>query len=262
MNPVLDWLHSHDGYSFDEGVAILLCFSANTSVNKMIMRRRDRRHLGAELSRLAHIPNLRPLPGMEAPKHEAKEPEPVKAAEDSQRDEGPTQGKESVKKTAKDSEPEPEGEDDDDIVSFLDLKRYEREDPEKLPPTLKPLWLENRDEYKELQYCHAQMKQANNDTGRAEWRRQVIEHRESLQKRWRLFDEEKKRLAEEPKQDIEEKHYNPFNDRANISKALKLDKWNDKKRLNVQRWVDALVSHNIPISEETLNRLKERGISV
>ncbi|MCR5645874.1 MAG: hypothetical protein K6F96_05750, partial [Bacteroidales bacterium] len=67
MNPILKWLHKHDGYSFEEGVAVLLCFSANRGVNTLILSRHDRRHLASELNRLAHVPNLKPLPGMTLP---------------------------------------------------------------------------------------------------------------------------------------------------------------------------------------------------
>ncbi len=269
MNPVLEWLRQHDGYSFDEGVAILLRYNSNRGVNQMIISRRDRRHLGNELSRLAHIPNLRPLPGMEEPKGEStgenspqspevpknKEPkETVDTQEKTDNSEG--EGDNHVTDESSEAKGESEGE---YTISFLDLKRHEREDPAKLPPQLKELWEKNRDEYKELQFCHAQMKQANSDAGRADWRRQLFEHRKSIQERWKLFDEEKARLAEEKP---EEKAYNPFNDRSNISKALKDPNWSDEKKLKVQRWVDALRSHNVTIKEETLKRLKERGISV
>ena len=259
MNPVLEFLQKHPDYSFDEGVAVLLRYSANRGVNTFITVRRDRQHLRNELNRLAHIPSLRPLPGMEEPT--VKEPEPVKAPEPEVPEpkvpepvEGPTQETEPEK--------EPEGE-DDDTVTFLDLNRHERENPDTLPPTLKELWEKNRDEYKELQYCHAQMKQANSDAGRADWRSQVEEHRASLQARWRLFDEEKARLAakaEEP--EGEKPAYNPGNDRSYITNALKKEEWTDKMKLEVQRRVDTLLANNIPFKEETLTRLKKRGIAI
>lgn len=261
MNKVLEFLQEHPDYSFDEGVAVLLRYSANRGVNTFITMRRDRQHLRNELNRLAHIPNLRPLPGMEevetktataetnAPKVETIEP-----------------------KTEESSQNEGNDDADDDTVTYLDLNRHEREDPDKLPPTLKELWLKNRDEYKELQYCHAQMKQANSDAGRADWRKQVFEHRESIQARWKLFDEEKARLAavaEQPAQSPSERGqgeskpaYNPGNDRSYITNALKKETWTDKMKLEVQRRVEMLMSNSIPITEETLQRLKERGISI
>ena len=105
------------------------------------------------------------------------------------------------------------------------------------------------------------MKEANSDAGRADWRRQLFEHRANLQKRWKLFDEEKARLEEEARQ-TEPKEYNPFNDRSYIAKALKKESWTDEMKLEVQKRTDALIGHSIPIKEETLQRLKERGISV
>ena len=61
MNPVLEFLQTHDAYSFDEGVDILLRYSANVGVNTFIVRRRDKGHLHAELVRLAHMPRLKDL---------------------------------------------------------------------------------------------------------------------------------------------------------------------------------------------------------
>jgi hypothetical protein len=166
-------------------------------------------------------------------------------------------------KTEESSQNEGNDDADDDTVTYLDLNRHEREDPDKLPPTLKELWLKNRDEYKELQYCHAQMKQANSDAGRADWRQQVFAHRESIQARWKLFDEEKARLAAEAEPAAQEKPaYNPGNDRSYITNALKKETWTDKMKLEVQRRVEKLLSNSIPITDETLQRLKERGISI
>ena len=322
MNPVLEFLQKHPDYSFDEGVAVLLRYSANRGVNTFITVRRDRQHLRNELNRLAHIPCLRPLPGMEEPKP-VQEPNKEKESEqdetesviesakktlDESRDalkieeiteesieniaahqdtlEEAINGgdinsiksaedgllkawgnakrrvQETVKAPQQESEKDPE-DNGDDIVSFLDLNRHERENPDTLPPTLKELWEKNRDEYKELQYCHAQMKQANSDAGRADWRRQVEEHRASLDARWKLFDEEKARLAAKTEEtDGEKPAYNPANDRSYITNALKKEEWTDKMKLEVQRRVETLLGNNIPFKEETLQRLKERGITV
>ena len=250
MNPVLEFLHQHPDYSFDEGVAVLLRYSANRGVNTFITMRRDRQHLRNELNRLAHIPNLRPLPGMEEPKPVVKQP-----TEETQPSEGKTEVKEDGTKES----------DEDDFVSFTDLKRHETYKPEDLPtPMLKELWEKNRDEYKELQHCHTQMKQANSDAGRADWRNKVIAHRESISKRWKLFDEEMERVNTEKaaEADTQQKAYNPLNDRAYISKSLKKEEWDDARKLEVQHRVDALLQHNQTITEETKKALRERGITI
>lgn len=227
----------------------MLRFSSNANTNRMIMCRRDRKHLNTELSRLAHIPNLRPLPGRE---ETPKTPVEVQPAQDFGNESkipenSPKQGTDDA--------------DDSDIVTYLDLQRYEKYDPDKLPPTLKELWLKNSEEYKELQYCHAMMKEANSDAGRADWRKQLFEHRDSLKKRWKLFEEEKARIEEEAKQ-TSEKAYNPLNDRSYIAKALKKESWTDEMKLEVQKRTAALLGHSVPIKDETLQRLKERGISI
>jgi len=252
MNPVLEFLQEHPDYSFDEGVAVLLRYSANRGVNTFITMRRDRQHLRNELNRLAHIPNLRPLPGMEEPKPKVQEPEPVQQL---------TQETDSPKNP----DPKPDGSDEDDFVSFTNLKRHETYKPEDLPtPMLKELWEKNRDEYKELQHCHTQMKQANSDAGRADWRNKVIAHRESISKRWKLFDEEMERVNTEKaaQADTQQKAYNPLNDRAYISKSLKKEEWDDARKLEVQHRVDALLQHNQTITEETKKALRERGITI
>lgn len=261
MNKVLEFLQQNPDFSYEEGLAVLLRYSSNGGVNNFIIRRHDRKHLRNELNRLAHIPNLRPLPGME-------EVETKTATAETNEPKAET----IEPKTEESSQNEGNDDADDDTVTYLDLNRHEREDPDKLPPTLKELWLKNRDEYKELQYCHAQMKQANSDAGRADWRKQVFEHRESIQARWKLFDEEKARLAaeaEQPAQSPSERGqgeskpaYNPGNDRSYITNALKKETWTDKMKLEVQRRVEKLLSNSIPITEETLQRLKERGISI
>lgn len=260
MNPVLQFLQTHDGYSFEEGVTVLLRYSSNAFTNRMIMCRRDRRHLATELSRLAHIPNLRPLPGREEPKTETIEPktetiEPKTETIDPKTETIDPETDESSQNEGTDKE------DENDIITFLDLKRHERYDPDKLPPTLKELWLKNSEEYKEFKYCHAMMKEANSDAGRADWRKQLFDHYDSLKHRWKLFEEEEARLAEEARL-TEPTEYNPFNDRAYIAKALKKDQWSDEMKLEVQKRTNAILGHNIPIKDETLKRLKERGISI
>lgn len=262
MNPVLQFLQTHDGYSFDEGVAVLLRYSSNAFTNRMIMCRRDRRHLASELSRLAHIPNLRALPGREEPVPPTETIEPKVETNEPISETIEPKSDKIEPKSDESSQNEGTGDaDESDITTYLDLKRYEQYDPEKLPPTLRELWLKNRDEFKELKYCHAQMKQANSDAGRAEWRKKLFDLRASIKKRWKLFEEEKARLEEEAKP-TEPKEYNPFNDRSYIAKALKKEKWADEMKIEVQKRTNALIGHNIPIKEETLQRLKERGISI
>lgn len=243
MNPVLEFLQTHDVYSFDEGVDILLRYSPNAGVNSCIMRRRDKGLLGSELRRLAHLPRLKDLRPSQP-----KKAEPTETA----------QAVETVEKANTDGNAENEASDEeDDTVSFERHKQY---DPDKLPPMLKELWTKNRDEYKELQYCHAQMKLANSDAGRADWRKKIIQHQESLKKRWQLFDEEIANMKNGNEEG--EKTFNAFNARSYISKMLKKETLTDAQRLEVQKRVDLLLKNGVAITEETIEKLKDRGFSV
>ena len=232
MNPVLEFLQTHDTYSFDEGVDILLRYSANVGVNTFIVRRRDKGHLHAELVRLAHMPRLKDLrPTTPKQPEKSEESQPVEAE-------------------ASDA--------DDDTVDFLSLERHKQYDPDKLPPMLKELWLKNRDEYKELQYCHQQMEQANSDAGRADWRKQIIEHQQSLQKRWQLFDDEIAKTKEENS----ENGFNAFNARAYISRMLKKNELTDANRVEVQKRIDQLLMAGVAMKDDTKEKLIEKGFSV
>lgn len=264
-NPVLTFLKEHEenGYTFDEGVAVLLAYSAKTHVNTFIIARRDRRHLAAELGRLAHVPNLKAVPGRTVPVNQPKATAPteeVTAPTTAESEPGNGDG------VPADGEVVPEvPENLSEIVTYLDIDRYETYNPDDLPtPMLKELWIKNRDDFKELCYSHQQMKLANSDAGRAEWRFKVISLRDTIKKRWELFKEEMDRVKAENGEGAEPKNpaYNPLNDRAYISKALKKEDWDDKTKVEVQRRVDALLKHEMTISTETRQKLEGRGITL
>ena len=195
-NPVLQFLQ-RGSYTFDEGMAVLLTFSNNGGVTNFIQRRRDKKALQMELVKLAHVPRLTPLPGREMPSF--LQERPAKEEKPQEKPKAPEQAPSPKKEEPKE---------EDDVVTYLDLKRHEKYDPDKLPPQLKELWLKNEADYKELQYSHAQMKQANSDAGRAEWRSKVVELRDQIVKRWKLFDEEKERIAApEPAKETDRVHH-------------------------------------------------------
>lgn len=248
-NPVLTFLQ-RGNYSFDEGMAVLLTFSNNGGVTNFIQRRRDKKALHMELVRLAHVPRLRPIPGREMPSFEH---------ESTSQEAKPLERTKAPEQPEKETEEDPEEE--NNVVTYLDLERHKKYDPDKLPPQLKDLWLQNDADYKELQYCHAQMKLANSDAGRADWRTKVIGLRDKLKKRWKLFEEEEERISS-PEPAKETDGYTPGNDRSYITNALKAKSWTDERKVNVQRRVEALINHGYPFKEETVAALKERGIAI
>lgn len=253
MNPVREFLEKGD-YSFEDGLAVLLAYSSNEGVNSFIASSRDRKHLHYELARLAHYPKLDPIPGRKLPKtakqeKPAQEPAPEPKQEDAPKTETPD-----------------EEDQEEDNASYDTLERHKHTKLEDMPtPMTRELWIKNRDEYKELQHCHQCMKEANSDAGRADWRKKVHELSQSIKDRWKLIDEEIQRHEEEQEKQADAApapSFNPLTYRTYISKALKEDKWDDQKKVNVQHWVDAILGKGLTIGEETRERLAARGISL
>ena len=58
MNPVVEFLTAKDGYSFDEGVAVLSQYCKNRALVMHLTRTRNMHQLAAELKRLAHDPTV------------------------------------------------------------------------------------------------------------------------------------------------------------------------------------------------------------
>lgn len=269
MNPVREFLEKGD-YTFDEGVAVLLCFSTNRGVNDFIVNSRDKRHLHYELARLSRHPRLDPIPGRKLPdclKKKAAAPKVEEPAEPA----NPAATEQIPPMPSVDDTDTDDGE--EDTTTFLDLQHHKYTRLEDMPtPLTKELWVKNSDEYKELQHCHQMMKEANSDAGRADWRKKVHQLSQSIKDRWKLIDSEieryqaeaeaKAKAEAEAKPGEKKPAFNPINARAYISKALKEETWDDALKVEVQRRVDELLANDVTIGKDTRKRLAERGISL
>ena len=263
MNQVREFLEKGD-YSFEEGVAVLLCFSTNRGVNDFIVNSRDKKHLHYELARLARHPRLDSIPGRKLPDCLTKKAaapkveEPAEPATHAATEQTPQVPTVDDTDTA-DSE--------EDTTTFLDLQHHKYTRLEDMPtPLTKELWVKNSDEYKELQHCHQMMKEANSDAGRADWRKKVHQLSQQIKDRWKLIDSEIERYqteAEAKAKPSEKKTpFNPINARAYISKALKEENWDDALKVEVQRRVDELLANDVTIGKDTRKRLAEHGITL
>lgn len=271
MNQVREFLEKGD-YSFEEGVAVLLCFSNNRGVNDFIVNSRDKKHLHYELARLARHPRLDPIPGRKLPDCLTKKAaapkveEPAEPATHAATEQTPQVPTVDDTDTA-DSE--------EDTTTFLDLQHHKYTRLEDMPtPLTKELWVKNSDEYKELQHCHQMMKEANSDAGRADWRKKVHQLSQSIKDRWKLIDSEieryqteaeakaKAEAEAEAKPGEKKPAFNPINARAYISKALKEENWDDALKVEVQLRVDELLANDVTIGKDTRKRLAEHGITL
>lgn len=239
MNEIRDFLQSNIEFSFDEGFSLLERYCANPGVVSFLARKRDIKHLSYELGRLAHLPKLKPLKNVQigmkqiTPKTEAKA-EQVKKKENAATHE------------------------DSDVVSWKNLKHHEHTKYEDMPTDyLKGIYKQNLDLYKDLQYAHSQMKLANSDAGRADWRSKVLDLADLIEKNWKIIDDEIIRLNEIPET---ADNFKESTCRSYIVKKLKKNKLNPEEIVEVRKRFEQLKSHGCTIKEDTLEKLRNLGV--
>lgn len=233
MNEVSDFLSSHPSYSFEEGFALIRKYDTNPGVISFLEQRRDMNHLGYELGRLARHPILMPVPGYQ---------EPTPAVE--------TQAANKVRKPKKEVK--------QDIIKWEDLKqRHENTKYDDMPTDyLKGIWKENQSLYKELRYVHSQMKQANSDAGRADWRQKMLEIDGKLRTNWKTIDEEISRLNSGDGASDDD-GFKESTCRSYITRKLGKKNLTANDIVEIRRRYELLVKHNCIVSDETTNKLKE-----
>lgn len=235
MNPVLDFLTTRNGYTFEEGVAVLAQYVKDRNLVACVSVSRDRRLLESELKRLAHDSSLRTevcKPQKEC-KQTTNKPQPKKEPEE---------------------KPETER-----VVTYADLQHYKYTRFEDMPNKLtQDLWQLNRDEYNLKREMFIKMKQCQEGDELAKLRKQVVDLGRSIKGRWKLIDEEIIRFKSQPTLAPE---FNISTYRSYICKKLKAKTLTDKQLIELQHRVDALLEVGAVIDKETLAKLKSIGVS-
>ncbi len=258
MNPVVKFLTTRNGYTFEEGVAVLAMYTKDRNAVERIRRSRDIRLLQHELKKLAHVPGLKPVVGDTAlivTKETVSVPNPHKAV--------PKTAK-NFKKTPKNSQNRES--ERKDAVTFDDLKHHKYTRYEDMPtPETQVLWKRNNDRWHSKVDLFAKMKLTPEGEELSAIRNELValsrEHREA----WKLIDEKcrefyaQKENAEQPL--VPEKpSFNISTYRTYICEKANLEKLTDKQFLEVQHRVDAMLQAGIALSEETLKKLRAKGI--
>lgn len=251
-NNPLQELFNKDGYTFEEGVAVLSRMSRNRRIVDFITRKHRMDYLNQELYKLAKANHVKisqqrtvvPKTTENVPKREEVAPKST----------------ENVPISAK-SVPE---EKSDDVVDFLSLKHHENTRLEDMPNDLcRKLWLENHRRNLEIKEQHLRMRKAQTNEERASSRAAVLRLDAEMKQCWQLIDAEIERFktesakAEKPKTP----DFNVQNYRSYISKAVKNGNLTDKKFVEVQHRVSALIECCIPMEPETIEKLKKLGIN-
>lgn len=251
-NPVVTFLTTRNGYTFEEGVAVLAMYTKDRNAVERVRRSRDIRLLSQELKNLAHVPNLRAIPGMgmetKAPKPETIQPK-----------------SETIE--PKSNENEPKSDESSQIreheePTFADLKHYKYTRYEDMPtPETQQLWLRNNDRWHVKLDLFSKMKQLPEGKELAAVRKQLVEVSREHRQCWKLIDQKCKEFYDKPAEETRhEVNFNISTYRTYICEKASAKKLSDKQFLELQRRVDAMKEANIALSEETLEKLRAKGI--
>lgn len=251
-NPLQE-LFNKGGYTFEEGIAVLSRMSRNRRIVDFITRRHRMDYLNQELYKLAKAKHVK----MPQQRTSVKK----SAGNATRREETHAKKTEQISTEIVTASKK---EDDKDVVDFLSLKHHENTRLEDMPNDIcRKLWNENRERNLEIKEQHLRMRKAKTNEERASSRAEVLRIDAEMKQCWHLIDRETERFktqsakAEKPKTP----DFNVQNYRSYISKAVKAGNLTDKKFVEVQHRVSALIDCGIPMEPETIEKLKKLGIN-
>lgn len=267
-NPVVTFLTTRNGYTFEEGVAVFAMYTANRFAVERVRRSRDMRLLQQELKKLAHIPGLKPIQGSVVPTVPESVPTPTENVPI--QPENVPKEPESVPKTEEIVPKLPESSQNreseaTDSVTYADLAHYKYTRYDDMPtPETQQLWLRNNDRWHRKIDLFAKMKLLPEGDELAAVRKELVEVSREHREGWKLIDEKCREFYTQKEKAHETQPANPtFNIstyRTYICEKANLETLTDKQFLEVQRRVDAMAKAGIALSEETLKKLRAKGI--
>lgn len=259
-NPVVTFLTTRNGYTFEEGVAVLAMYTNRQAVER-VRRSRDIRLLQHELKKLAHEPGLKPIPGKDVPsvpKTEEIVPTPNETVpEPGEKFPKAEENFPKVPENSQNREP-------DETVNFDDLKHHKYTREEDMPTEeTKALWRRNNERWHRKIDLFAKMKLLLEGEELAATRKELVELSREHRECWKMIDQKIKEYFAEKEKEQEQNDQPNFNIstyRTYICEKANLEKLSDKQFLELQRRVDAMKEANIALSDETLEKLRAKGI--
>lgn len=244
MNEVKKYLEKGD-VGFADGFALLKKYCDNEGIISSVEKKRNLQYLIFELKRLAKRPHLKPV------RHFVDLYRPV------------SDGSFLDKPRGKGENPENDDQVDDQVVDIVDwhkLKHYQNTKYNDMPNDFcRKIYKENSDLYKELQYNHLQMKQANSDEDRAAFRKEVIRLDEVITSNWKIIDDEIASLSGKDEETIDIKESTL---RSSITRALKKENLSNEELAKLKNNIIIAKKKGLNFSGETLGRLDKLGLSV
>lgn len=266
MNPVVNFLTTRKGYTFEEGVAFFAKFTANRFAVERVRRSRDMRLLQQELKKLAHVPGLKPVNGcqVDVPKEAVSVPTPNETVPTPEEPvpNVPEIVEPLIEKVVENIESEVTTKDN---VTYAELQHYKFTRFDDMPTTeTQQLWQRNNDRWHRKIDLFAKMKLLPEGDELKAVRKELIEVSREHRACWKLIDQKCREFYEQKeKADKAESPLPNFNIstyRTYICEKANLEKLTDQQFLEVQHRVDAMLQAGIALSEETLKKLRAKGI--
>lgn len=254
-------LQNPDGYTFDEGVAILTMCQASPGVVQHIMRTHNKSHLHSEIHKMLRMPGVMQL-------LRSKMPEPVQ--EPVAKNEVVA---ENTPEIATPQEPSEKSEDNVEVKTMSDVRRHKNTRLEDMPTELaRDLWLKRQEKYRLQQQMHLKMREVpegeEHNEERANYRSAVLELDADIDNLWKLIDAEIERFnTENQKADkgADDKPLPAFNVstyRAYISNKMRKASLTDDDIVEIQHRVDEMLACGLKFSDELIAKMQAAGIRI
>ena len=261
-NPVVQFLTTRNGYTFEEGVAVLMMYTKDRNAVERVRRSGDIRLLQHELKKLAHVPGLKPVNGNTAPIV------PIETVSVPNPPESVPKTEEIVPKAPETEQPVETTEDQGEVsegeknTTFAELNHYKFTRYEDMPTAeTQQLWLRNNDRWHAKLDLFTKMKQLPEGEELAKARKELVELGRAHREGWKLIDEKCREFyAKKDNPENDKPSFNISTYRTYICEKANLETLTDKQFLEVQRRVDAMAAAGIALSEETLKKLRAKGI--
>ena len=268
-------LQNHDGYTFDEGVAILTMCQASPGVVQHIMRTHNKSHLHSEIHKMLRMPGVMQLLRSKMPKPVQ---EPVAknevVAENTPEIATPQEPSEKSDDTSQEpQEPSEKSEDNVEVKTMADVRRHKNTRLEDMPTELaRDLWLKRQEKCRLQQQMHLKMREVpegeEHNEERANYRSAVLELDADIDNLWKLIDAEIERFnTENQKADkgADDKPLPAFNVstyRAYISNKMKKASLTDDDIVEIQHRVDEMLACGLKFSDELIAKMQAAGIRI
>lgn len=272
-------LQNPDGYTFDEGVAILAMCHASPGVVQHIMRTHNKGHLHSEIHKMLRMPGVMQLLKSKMPSVNETSDDNGEVKTVAEQQQQPSQEpSDNTEESSEKSEESSEASDDNEVVKTMaDVRRHKNTRYEDMPNELtQDLWLKKQDKFRLQQQMHLKMKAVpegeEHDEERAQYRDAVVKLDDEIDKLWELidteierFNAEKQRADNGAEQEPDSKPVPTFKEstyRAYISRKLAKPSLTDSDIVEVQHRVDEMLVCGMKFSDELIAKMQAAGIRI